>query len=51
MFAFTKSKFTNYVDIHVKSKSYIPGIGKYKDIEKGLDYLSKPPTSLRKNRC
>ena len=50
MFAFNKNKHANYVDEVVKAKSYVPGIGKYKEIEKGLAALSKPLTSLRRNR-
>lgn len=50
MYLFKKSKFNNYVDQIVKAKSYVPGIGKYKDVEKGLNILSTPPTSLRRVR-
>jgi hypothetical protein len=50
MFLFSKKKHGNYVDEVVKAKSYIPGIGKYKDIDKGMNILSKPPTSLRRVR-
>lgn len=50
MFLFSKRKTTNYVDEAVKAKSFVPGIGKYKDIEKGVNLLSKPPISLRRVR-
>lgn len=50
MFAFHKEKQNTYVDRIVKSKSIIPGIGKYKDLDKGYNILSTPPTSLRRLR-
>jgi hypothetical protein len=46
----SKGKIKNYVDLEVKRKSFIPGIGKYKDIEKGYKILSAPPMSLRRHR-
>jgi hypothetical protein len=33
-----------------KEKSAIPGVGKYKETEKGYRILSKPPTSLKRRR-
>jgi hypothetical protein len=50
MFAFSKQKMNNYVDQVVKAKNFVPGIGKYKEIEKGINKLSRPPTSLRRLR-
>lgn len=50
MFAFQKQKVNTYVDQVVKLKNYVPGIGKYKEIEKGINILSTPPTSLRRLR-
>jgi hypothetical protein len=38
------------IDEYVKAKKEIPGIGRYKDTEKGYQALSKPPTSLRRYR-
>jgi hypothetical protein len=38
------------VDIVVKKKKGIPGVGVYKETEKGYKALSKPPTSLRRYR-
>lgn len=59
-YSISKGKYKSYIgklislltsiDIAVKDKSYIPGIGKYKDTEKGYQSLSKPPTSLRRYR-
>jgi hypothetical protein len=49
-FAFLKEKQNTYVDRIVKAKSLIPGIGRYKDLEKGINILSRPPTSLRRLR-
>jgi hypothetical protein len=37
-------------DLIEKEKSAIPGVGKYKETEKGFKILSKPPTSLRRRR-
>ena len=39
-----------FVDDEVKLKGFVPGIGKYKDVEKGYKALSRPPTSLRRHR-
>jgi hypothetical protein len=47
---FSKTKGKNYVDLEVKKRGFVPGIGKYKEVEKGLRYLSKPITSLRRLR-
>ncbi len=33
-----------------RPKSAVPGVGKYLNKEKGIDILSKPPTSLRRRR-
>ncbi len=49
-FLITKSKKRDYLDITMRLKSSVPGVGKYKDTEKGLMILSKPPTSLRRLR-
>jgi hypothetical protein len=38
------------IDDYVKSKVFVPGIGKYKEIDRGYKSLSKPPTSLRRYR-
>jgi hypothetical protein len=38
------------IDEYVKSKVFVPGIGKYKEIDRGYKSLSKPPTSLRRYR-
>lgn len=46
----SKAKIKNYVDDEVKIKSFMPGVGKYKETEKGYLALSKPPTSLRRIR-
>jgi hypothetical protein len=47
----SKGKIKNYVDDEVKNKGFVPGIGKYKDIEKGYKMMSKMPISMRRNRC
>ena len=38
------------IDQYVKSKNYVPGIGKYKEVEKGLNRLSRPISSMRRRR-
>jgi len=40
--SFMKEKGKNYIDLAVKNRQVVPGIGKYKDTEKGYDSLSKP---------
>jgi hypothetical protein len=40
--SFMKEKGKNYIDLAVKSRQIVPGIGKYKETEKGYDALSKP---------
>jgi hypothetical protein len=43
----SKSKIKDPMD---KVKSAIPGVGKYKETERGYRILSKPPTSLKRRR-
>ncbi|CDW83400.1 UNKNOWN [Stylonychia lemnae] len=50
VYSIGKCKITNYVDIAVKKKKFVPGIGTYKELDKGYQALSKPPTSLRRYR-
>jgi hypothetical protein len=50
IFAISKSKTHNYVDDAVRVRRDVPGIGRYKEIEKGYQALSRPPTSLRRYR-
>ena len=38
------------IDIAVKEKAFIPGIGRYKEADEGYLKLSKPPTSLKRHR-
>jgi hypothetical protein len=42
------SKFA--LEQEARSKSAIPGVGKYKEVERGLKILSRPPVSLRRLR-
>ena len=46
----SKCKLNNYVDVEVNKRKSVPGIGKYKEIERGYKALSRPPTSLRRCR-
>ena len=46
----SKGKIKNYVDQEVKNKAFMPAVGRYKDLEKGYNALSKPPTSLKRRR-
>ena len=39
-----------FVDIAVKAKDYLPGVGEYKNIEKGYARLSTSPASIRRHR-
>jgi hypothetical protein len=41
---------TNFIDTEVKTKKSVPGVGSYKDLERGYRSLSTMPTSLRKRR-
>jgi hypothetical protein len=45
-----KTKITPFTLIEAQAKKGIPGVGHYKNKEKGLDNLSKSPTSLRIKR-
>jgi hypothetical protein len=46
----SKGKKKDFLEINARAKSAIPGVGKYKDTEKGYQILSKPPTSLMRRR-
>ena len=37
-----KSKNKNFVEQYIKSHASVPGIGKYKDVEKGLKMQTRP---------
>jgi hypothetical protein len=50
VFSWSKGKYKNYVDDVVKAKTFIPGVGKYKELDKGYGQLSRPPTSLQRRR-
>jgi hypothetical protein len=40
----------NFVEQAAKRKAFIPGIGKYKEVDRGYKILSRPCTSLRRLR-
>jgi hypothetical protein len=42
--------FILLIDEEVRNKKFIPGIGKYTEVEKGYKILSRPVTSLRRRR-
>ena len=46
----SKGKKKDFLEIISRAKSAIPGVGKYKETEKGYQILSKPPTSLKRRR-
>ena len=64
IFLFSKTKSNNYVgklcpllsdififlDEYVKAKTFVPAVGKYKEVEKGVNKLSKPIPQLRRLR-
>lgn len=43
-YSFSKTVNKNYVDIYRKMKSFVPGVGKYKEIDKGIAALGRPVT-------
>ena len=46
----SKCKKKDFLEQYAKSKSAVPGVGKYKETERGFQILSKPPTSLMRRR-
>ena len=46
----SKCKKKDFLEQYARSKSAIPGVGKYKETERGYLILSKPPTSLMRRR-
>ena len=46
----SKCKKKDFLEQYAKSKSAVPGVGKYKETERGFLILSKPPTSLMRRR-
>jgi hypothetical protein len=46
----SKGKKKDFLEMNARAKSAIPGVGKYKDTERGYQILSKPPTSLMRRR-
>ena len=50
--SFAKSKNINFYDTYKSRKAFVPGVGKYKDVEKCYDQLSRPTTmkSVRQTR-
>ena len=45
-----KTKITSFSSIEAQAKKGIPGVGHYRNKEKGIDNLSKSPVSLRIKR-
>ena len=46
----SKCKKKDFLEQYARSKSAVPGVGKYKETERGYLILSKPPTSLMRRR-
>ena len=52
-FSFTKTPVSNYVDQYSKAKAFVPGVGKYKDLDRCFKALGRPVTagsSLRRRQ-
>lgn len=47
---FTSTPNRNYIDRYVKSREFVPGVGKYKDVEKGLSLQTRPLSCGGKRR-
>ena len=51
-FKFFNHKNKNCFDEYIRKKEFVPGVGKYKDIERGLRLQSRPlSTGPRKRIC
>ena len=48
--AFSKTKRTTFIDNLLEKKKKIPGVGQYANLEKSMERLSSPPTSLKRRR-
>ena len=46
----SKCKKKDFLEQYAKSKSAVPGVGKYTETERGYRVLSKAPTSLMRRR-
>ena len=44
-----KNKEKRYIDQMIDNKISIPGVGKYKNLENGLKFLSRPSTAKVKS--
>jgi len=49
-FKFGASKNKNFVEQYVTSRNYVPGVGKYLSIDKGLALQSRPQSSGPRRR-
>lgn len=49
-YLFNKEKMNNFLDMVAKKKAFVPGIGKYKEVDRAYKILSRPCTSLRRLR-
>lgn len=49
-FMFRKQARKTFVELYVDNKKNNPGIGKYKETDKGYNALSRPVSSLRRRR-
>lgn len=41
-YSFSKTPVSNYVDQYSKKKAFVPGVGKYKEIDRGYAALGRP---------
>lgn len=49
-FEFSKSKNVNFFETYVRNHAYMPGVGKYKEIDKGLNLQTRPLSSGPRRR-
>lgn len=49
-FCFKKTEHKRFTEISAKLKSFVPGVGSYTDVDKGLSKLSPKPRALRRGR-
>jgi len=49
-FEFSKSRNQNYIERYVRSHTFVPGVGKYKDVDKGLKLQTRPLSSCPRRR-
>ena len=41
-YSFSKAKNINFYATYKERKAFVPGVGKYKDLDRGIEVLSRP---------